>query len=1033
MTASNEAPYKVGQKIGDHYFILKALSGGMGRVYLCWNEEDEMPYALKTLKQDHYNWHTAQGFKREIANWSLLGAHPHIVQCFGVELIGERPFIISEWISGDQDLGTDLYDRLKYGVDTKQALQFAIDICHGLIHMENCGVVHLDLKPENILVDRGDIAKISDFGLAKSARSSLQISKSSGPHISAHHVATQVAGTYPYMAPEQWKEGARLDTRTDMYALGCILFQLLERTYPFRAKSRNRFKELHLFAPIPRLSPKEPIYNALNTILQICLAKNREDRFSSAKELFRALVKTYQQHFSVSPRILSPDNEQNAYYFVSQASNFFNIQRYDESLQYIGKALEIDPKIEDAYFLKALMEIEQRHLQQAEKTIAQHALLGDSERITALILRAAFLATMGRYSEAQVCADALFQKAPRSKMACQIRGTIYLQIGRISEGLIDLNRCLEVDPNDFSVYLIRAQAYLALERYDEANADFKRVKALSPYMPASANSILAVNYAMLLLKQNRLEDALEQINHSLNYWPDHPDFLSARSNVYLNLGDYEKAKQDIDFALREAPLSLTGRLARADYYTRQGNYNDGLIEFHQLLNIYPGSALVYTRRARLYVQFFDFDNALADIDEAIRLEPSNLNHYLIRSMIYVNKEPQEAVSTLMYSLKLQSNQPAAYAYLSLAYVKLAQHNLAWSALQKSLALDPRPAPVYAEAIYVARANLHMVAGNLDEALEDVDRLFQISFYPAQLANAHWTRASLLILSEQNLHLAEQDLHEAQRLAPEWPQIYFLFGLLEKSRGNTQLGAYWFNEAQKRGLPQSIIFQLVQGDGFDDSLDRAALYLDQIHTYMDARLAAQAYPPLIDSHLLWVLEEYVRGAIHELPKHEQAEVLQVLRWLKQVAAEKDEQVKDTAGSQSILNALAHHASDIELKQIISAHPEVLDPTFWDKVEQDRSITLSPTQVSTLQLKLHKATALLESREHEPEAWQQILKDILAATSKHELWSVIRQYPQLRDARFVHMLQHEISQDLPHQYRAILLRRIDEIQEINRRSQ
>lgn len=203
-TSPRFAPrYQRGQVIGGEYLVHRVLIGGMGEVYLCLNTTTIQPYALKIFQARFIdNPMMRESFKREVGNWIALEKHPNIVRCFFMDTLDNQPFMILEWVAGDESLGTDLRAWLQQGpLNLRRSLDLAIDICRGLIHagQKQPGIVHRDLKPENILIAENGTAKITDFGLAKIAHDAnlARNDLSSAPSGSG------IAGTPPYMAPEQ--------------------------------------------------------------------------------------------------------------------------------------------------------------------------------------------------------------------------------------------------------------------------------------------------------------------------------------------------------------------------------------------------------------------------------------------------------------------------------------------------------------------------------------------------------------------------------------------------------------------------------------------------------------------------------------------------------------------------------------------------------------------------------------------------------------------------------------------------------------
>jgi serine/threonine protein kinase len=287
----HEPRYHKGDKIGDRYLVHQALAGGMGEVYLCLDLQDKVPVALKTIQEQYLTDAGARAlFEREATTWVKLEHHSNIVRCFYMNKLDNRPFLFLEWVANDDGRGADLRDWLlrRTAPEPRLALQFAIDICRGLAHADQkCpGVVHCDLKPENILVAQGQLAKVTDFGLAKVLKELRPKPLDWANFTGSRRQVSAAGGTPPYMAPEQWR-GDTLDARTDVYAVGCLLYELLAGRWPFDGNTGDDQRRHHLGSPPPPipLPRSESLVELLNPVLARCMAKDRNERFASLRRL----------------------------------------------------------------------------------------------------------------------------------------------------------------------------------------------------------------------------------------------------------------------------------------------------------------------------------------------------------------------------------------------------------------------------------------------------------------------------------------------------------------------------------------------------------------------------------------------------------------------------------------------------------------------------------------------------------------------------------------------------------------------------
>lgn len=292
-------PEPSGPLVAGRYELVTRRAGGMGVVHLCIDHQEQRPVALKTLRPEYLADRDARDcFLREGTTWVSLGQHPHIVAAFGVERLGAESeiFLALEWIVQPDDRpDAALRAWLEPGValPVEQSLRFALHVARGMQYATRHlpALVHRDLKPENILVGRDGLARVTDFGLANTRPAKgglgafLRLSK-------PDQRSGGVAGTPLYMAPEQWTAGARLDARTDIYAFGCILYEMLAGAPAAPGESVDELKGAHQsgrLRPIPA-----GLSSDLTALVRRCLERKPERRYQSWDELETALTQIYQ-------------------------------------------------------------------------------------------------------------------------------------------------------------------------------------------------------------------------------------------------------------------------------------------------------------------------------------------------------------------------------------------------------------------------------------------------------------------------------------------------------------------------------------------------------------------------------------------------------------------------------------------------------------------------------------------------------------------------------------------------------------------
>ncbi len=262
------------RSIGD-YRILRLLGeGGMGAVYLGYNEKDGAQVAIKVLgDQLASNQDFIDRFYREAKSGALLN-HPNIVRSLtaGQDATSGKHYLVLEYVDGPSAQGLlNTLGRLPVG----DAVYIVLDVARGLEHAHSRNLIHRDIKPDNILLTRSGVAKLVDLGLAK------RIDETS--HLTG---AGQSFGTTPYMPYEQAITAKNADGRSDIYALGATLYHLVTGQVPFPGDNHVEVverKQRGDYPPASSLAPNLP--PALELILARMLARRPRDRYQTVSEL----------------------------------------------------------------------------------------------------------------------------------------------------------------------------------------------------------------------------------------------------------------------------------------------------------------------------------------------------------------------------------------------------------------------------------------------------------------------------------------------------------------------------------------------------------------------------------------------------------------------------------------------------------------------------------------------------------------------------------------------------------------------------
>ncbi len=274
----------VGSVVGN--YVIQAIidSGGMGTVYRAEQQNPRRDVALKIMRAGIASASALKRFEYEAQILARL-QHPNIAHVYEAGIhdlgpaVGRIPFFAMEYVPGATDILTYAEDE---ELSLQQRLELFIKVCDGVHHGHQKGVIHRDLKPGNILVNEDGQPKIIDFGVAKSTDSDVAVT-------TMRTDVGQLIGTLQYMSPEQCEaDPTVIDIRSDVYALGIVLFELVCDKLPYEVSDTTLWEAARIIredAPARPSSINHKLRGDLETIVLKALEKDRERRYQSANEL----------------------------------------------------------------------------------------------------------------------------------------------------------------------------------------------------------------------------------------------------------------------------------------------------------------------------------------------------------------------------------------------------------------------------------------------------------------------------------------------------------------------------------------------------------------------------------------------------------------------------------------------------------------------------------------------------------------------------------------------------------------------------
>jgi serine/threonine-protein kinase len=263
--------------LGDRYEVLREIGrGGMASVYLAQDRRHPRQVAIKVFRQDVAADVGHERFRREIAVAAAL-SHPNILALYDSGESGGLLYYVMPYVTGES-VGQRVAREGQLPIG--ESLAIARQVAAALQYAHTAGVVHRDIKPDNIMLS-GDLALVTDFGIAHA------VEQTGDQKLTA---AGYAVGTPAYMSPEQCTGGTRIDGRSDIYSLGCVLYTMLIGQPPFGGPTAQATLARHLAEPVPSLRVvRSTVPLAVEAAVLRALAKSPADRFQSAAEFATAI------------------------------------------------------------------------------------------------------------------------------------------------------------------------------------------------------------------------------------------------------------------------------------------------------------------------------------------------------------------------------------------------------------------------------------------------------------------------------------------------------------------------------------------------------------------------------------------------------------------------------------------------------------------------------------------------------------------------------------------------------------------------
>lgn len=684
--------YKPGDYIGERYEVLAIHKGALGVVYAVYDHKDELPKALKTLqKQYAANKSVSELFYEEAALWVILEKHPYIVRAYGVDLFEEQPYVVMEYVAGRN--GNDLRSWLgSPRLTLSAAVEIALKIAQGMQYVQQKvpGLVHRDLKPANILVDEYAQPYITDFGLAFAAGAD--------------------AGTPAYMAPEQWAKGS-LTIQTDIYAYGCILYEMLTGHRMYAAAAPAEWRQMHLTEqPVAPSVLKPEIPMELERFVLGCLEKKKERRPQSWDEVVEVMAGWFYQLTGQSPVMDFSSYNLSAVELVTAACSLVNLDKYPEALATSDKIINADPGWVNGWYMKGIVQMELKlddqlldcynHILELDPDLHSHQHL-------ILKVDGAILYRLKRYEEALTCYELMLDKMPLEDELWNYKGAVLSKLKRCNEALECFDQALEINPGNKEALWNKCIELHDLERYDEAldycirylelnpnDSDaWRRKGTLLVNLEYDAESLecfdrslflnpdqhLAYfNKAVALNKLERYQEAIDCCDKCVEYQPDKANIYSKKAFCLGALNRFEEALKYINQAIELEPDNYLSFCQKAHTLHNMERYQEAVRCCDMAIELNQFSDDAWSCKRCSLEELYGADS-LSLFDQALEVYPSNKYVWKEKGIIlFHQKRSEEAINCFDRALEMDSD---FYDALKFKGYSLYQQNNKKDALQ----------------------------------------------------------------------------------------------------------------------------------------------------------------------------------------------------------------------------------------------------------------------------------------------------------------------------------------------------------------
>jgi serine/threonine protein kinase/Tfp pilus assembly protein PilF len=741
---------QAGTQVGPYKILTQVGAGGMGVVYRARDVRLDRDVALKVLVDKHAGDPEAiQRFEIEAKAIAAL-SHPNILAIHDFDRDGELYYVVTEFLEGET-----LRHRMQ-GISWRKLAEYGIEISKALGAAHSRGVIHRDLKPENIFITRDGSIKILDFGLAQirpeQNRSTLETAKAN----ESAETEETVLGTIGYISPEQIRSG-NVDGRTDIFSLGCVLYEAVTGRRPFQGDS--------IYETISNVLKEDPpdiadtgkrIPLEFQRLIRHCLEKNPQERFQSAQDVAYSLknilsISETGSNSTLHPGLIPIARRKGIWFAIILSLvvifgtilylkhgnmgrvrtlavvSLTNLTQNTE-LDYLGEGISesIVFRLSQIPSLKVIAQNSNPgvNFAKVQKDLNVDAILsgGISQQGDQILIR---VNLTNAHDHKEIWREQYLRKdenllSLQNEISKEIAGALDLQL--TGEEQKRLEQPTAANNDAYRSYL-KGRYYWnrrSAGGLNQAKHYFQEAIDKDPLF-ALAYAGLADCYAMmgsydLVAPTDAYSRARAAAQKALEIDGDLAEAHNSLGHIYMYYWDWRNAEQQFRRAIQLKPSYAVAHQWYANYLAIMGRNQEAIQEVKQALDLDPLSLSIAVGVGRQYYLVRQFDPAIECFKKALEIDDRYAPAYSALGQAYVQKREFNAgIESHKKSINLSGENPDYVAMLGYAYAVSGRTGEANAVLASLKNRTDYVSPVYIAMIYTGLKKLDDVFASLDQA------------------------------------------------------------------------------------------------------------------------------------------------------------------------------------------------------------------------------------------------------------------------------------------------------------------------------